>query len=80
VLEVIEAPAGSRLSQRPDGPARLWGIALLVHDLERPAGVLGDRLGRARDAVQPGRRIAPLSKQAGLGPAVAFITPGLGAA
>jgi hypothetical protein len=80
VLEVIEAPAGSRLSQRPDGPARLWGIAFLVHDLERPASVLGERLGRPRNAVQPGRRIAPLRKQAGLGPAIAFITPGLGVA
>jgi catechol 2,3-dioxygenase-like lactoylglutathione lyase family enzyme len=80
VLEVIEAPPGSRIREERDGPARLWGIAFLVRDLERPASVLGERLGRARDAVQPGRRIAPLRKEAGLGPAVAFITPGPGAA
>ena len=80
VLEVIEAPPGSRISERPDGPARLWGVAFLVRDLEHPAAALGERLGRPRDAVQPGRRIAPLRKEAGLGPAVAFITPGPGAA
>jgi hypothetical protein len=80
VLEVIEAPEGSRLSEHPGGPAQLWGIACLVDALDRPAALLGDRLGSGRDAVQPGRRIAPLSRRAGLGPAIAFITPGAGAA
>jgi hypothetical protein len=76
----VEAPEGSRISERPEAPARLWGIALLVENLERPEKLLGDRLGPARDAVQPGRRIAPLRSQAGLGQALAFITPGPGAA
>ena len=35
-------------------------------------------LGEPRDAVQPGRRIATLRKEAGLGPAIAFMTPGPG--
>jgi hypothetical protein len=79
ILEVIEAPEGSRLRGDPDGPARLWGLAFLVEELEPTAALLGDRLGAARDAVQPGRRIAPVRREAGLGPAVAFMTPGPGA-
>jgi hypothetical protein len=80
ILEVIEAPEGSRIRDDPDGPARLWGLAFLVEELERVAELLGERLGAPRDAVQPGRRIAPLRREAGLGPAVAFMTPGPGAA
>jgi hypothetical protein len=79
ILEVIEAPEGSRIRDDPNGPARLWGLAFLVEDLEPVAAMLGDRLGSPRDAVQPGRRIAPLRRDAGLGPAVAFMTPGPGA-
>ena len=64
----------------PDGPARLWGISFLVPDMDATAAALGDLLGAPRDAVQPGRRIATLRREAGLGPAVAFMTPGPGAA
>ena len=80
ILEVVEAPEGSRIRSDPDGPARLWGISFLVEDLERTAATLGDLLGSPRDAVQPGRRIATLRREAGLGPAIAFMTPGVGAA
>jgi len=80
ILEVVEAPDGSRIRSDPDGPARLWGISFLVEDLERTAARLGDLLGSPRDAVQPGRRIATLRREAGLGPAIAFMTPGVGAA
>ncbi|MEA2331195.1 MAG: hypothetical protein QOH58_1333 [Thermoleophilaceae bacterium] len=79
ILEVVEAPAGTAIAADPDGPARLWGISFLVRDMERPAAVLGELLGPPRDAVQPGRRIATLGREAGLGPAVAFMTPGPGA-
>jgi hypothetical protein len=79
ILEVVEAPHGSRIRSEPDGPARLWGISFLVEDLERTAATLGDLLGSPRDAVQPGRRIATLRREAGLGPAIAFMTPGPGA-
>jgi hypothetical protein len=80
LLEVIQAPEGSRVAEDRDGPARLWGLALLVESLEETAPVLGERLGEPRDAVQPGRRIAPVRSSAGLGAAVAFMTPGPGAA
>ena len=79
ILEVVQAPAGTRMGDDLDAPARLWGISFLVGDLEATAAFLGDRLGTPRDAVQPGRRIATLRKEAGLGPAIAFMTPGPGA-
>jgi hypothetical protein len=80
ILEVVDAPEGSKVAADPDGPARLWGIAFLVDDLSEPAAVLGDSLSEPRDAVQPGRRIASVASAAGLGPAIAFMTPGPGAA
>jgi hypothetical protein len=46
-----------------------------VADLDALAARLGDHLGRIKDAVQPGRRIATLSGAAGLGEAVAFMSP-----
>jgi hypothetical protein len=75
ILELVQAPEGTSVAADPDGPARLWGIAFLVRDMERTATLLGELLGAARDAVQPGRRIATLRREAGLGPAVAFMTP-----
>ncbi|HEX8066842.1 MAG TPA: hypothetical protein VF520_09975 [Thermoleophilaceae bacterium] len=80
ILEVIEFPEGSRGAADRDAPARLWGLAFGVESLDRTAEVLGDRLGEPRDAVQPGRRIATLRREAGLSPAIAFMTPGPGAA
>jgi hypothetical protein len=47
-----------------------------VGDLDQTAHALGDLLGTPRDAVQPGRRIATLRAEAGLGPAIAFMSPG----
>jgi hypothetical protein len=79
ILEVVLAPEGTKVADDPAGPARLWGISFLVEDMDEPAAALGDRLGSPRDAVQPGRRIATLRKEAGLGPAIAFMTPGRGA-
>jgi hypothetical protein len=53
ILELVGPTA-----QRGEGPARFWGLALTCDDLEASADALGDRLGPARPAVQPGRRIA----------------------
>jgi hypothetical protein len=79
ILELVEAPPGTRIAEDPAGPARLWGISFLVEEVERTADALGHLLGEPRAAVQPGRRIATLRKEAGLGPAIAFMTPGPGA-
>jgi hypothetical protein len=76
ILELIERPPGSREERNPDSPARFWGLAFLVDDLDHCARFLGARLGEPRDAVQPGRRIATLRRGAGIGTAVAFMTPG----
>lgn len=76
ILEVVQAPEGTSVARDPDGPARLWGLAFTVQDLDESARMLGELLGTPRDAVQPGRRIATVRPSAGLGPAVAFMTPG----
>jgi hypothetical protein len=57
-----------------DGAA-FWGLTLAVADLDAAAERLGDLLGDVRDAVQPGRRIATVREEAGLGLPVALMTP-----
>lgn len=59
----------------PGGPARFWGVVVIVTDLDALAERLGDDLGAPRDAVQPGRRIATVRESAGLGVPVAFMSP-----
>jgi hypothetical protein len=80
ILEVVQAPESTRVAADPHGPARLWGISFLVEDLDATASSLGTLVGEPRAAVQAGRRIATLRREAGLGPAVAFMSPGPGAA
>jgi catechol 2,3-dioxygenase-like lactoylglutathione lyase family enzyme len=67
------------LVERPElfaGPARFWGVVLIVDDLDQACAFLGsDRISEARDAVQPGRRIATIRADAGLGLPVALMTP-----
>jgi hypothetical protein len=54
---------------------QLWGLAVTVADLDACAALLGDRLGRVKDAVQPGRRIATLRHEAcGLTVPIAFMS------
>ena len=71
ILELIgpDAPAGSE-------PARFYGVAFTVEDLHATSALLGDRLGRVKDAVQPDRRIATLRREAGAGIPLAFMSPG----
>jgi hypothetical protein len=72
ILELIgpEEPRG-------DGPAGFFGLAHTVADLDATAALLGDHLGRAKDAVQPGRRIATLRhRDLGMSVATAFMSPG----
>jgi hypothetical protein len=80
ILEVIERPPGSREERDGDAPARFWGLAFSVDDLDAAAAALGPRLGEPRAAVQQGRRIATVRRDAGLATAVAFMTPGAGGA
>jgi hypothetical protein len=55
--------------------AHLWGLTLTVHDLDATATRLGERLGRVKDAVQPGRRIATVRREAGLSVPLALMSP-----
>jgi hypothetical protein len=71
----VLGPCLLELGGPADGEPRLWGLTLVVADLDAAAARLEDRLGRVKDAVQPGRRIATLSEHAGLSVPVALMTP-----
>jgi len=76
ILEVVqEPPEAIERGGGPDRPAFFWGLALLAPDLDATVASLGDRVGEARPAVQPGRRIATLRRSAGLAAPIALITP-----
>lgn len=75
ILELVQEPddvlerSGGR-----DRPARLWGLALLVDDIDRTVELLAPHVPPARAAVQPGRRIATVARTAGLGMALALMS------
>ncbi len=76
VLEVVQEPEHV-VAARDDGatrPARLWGLALLATDLDRTVATLGEHAVQARDAVQPGRRIATVKRSAELAVPVALMS------
>lgn len=76
ILEVGEVdPARAPAWIGPVEGARLWGLTVVVEDLDAAAARLGPLLGAPRDAVQPGRRIATVRREAGLALALALITP-----
>jgi hypothetical protein len=74
ILEVVQEPPEVLARAEAGGPARLWGLALLVAELDRTAEVLGERVSPVRAAVQPGRQIATLRRAAGLSVPVALIS------
>jgi len=70
IVEVVERDGMAA------GPASVWGLALVVDDLDAACARLGAELiDEPRDAVQPGRRIATLRSAAGVGIPVALMTP-----
>ena len=70
ILEIVQSPQTAG-----DGPARFWGLVLVVEDLDRVCATLGPAvISGPRAAVQPGRRIATLRGGAGLGCAVALMS------
>lgn len=59
-----------------DGPAQLWGLALVSADLDRTVTCLEGRISPPRAAVQPGRRIATIAtRAAGISLALAVMSP-----
>ena len=70
ILEVVGDPHAAGA-----GPARLWGLTHAVADIDACAHLLGDHVGRVKDAVQPGRRITTLrGRDLGVSVATAFIS------
>ncbi len=65
LLELVER------AEAPPGRAALWGVTFVVDDVD----VARAHVGPAKAAVQPGRRIATVRAEAGLGLPVALITP-----
>ncbi len=69
IVEVVERP------EIDPGPASFWGLVLNVDDLDAACERIGDdRISAPKDAVQPGRRIATIDKDVGLGLPVALMT------
>lgn len=69
IVEVVTRP------EIPDGPAAFWGIVLIVDDLDAAcARIGGDGISDPKDAVQPGRRIATVHGDVGLGVPLALMT------
>lgn len=69
IVELVERP------DLPDGPAGFWGLVPIVADLDAACDLIGpDRISPPKDAVQPGRRIATVRADVGLGLPVALMT------
>lgn len=76
LLEVIQAPDDSPLMKNPSGPAGFWGLAFVVDDIDAAVASFADgHVSEPRPAVQEGRRIATVRRDAGLGVPVALMTP-----
>jgi hypothetical protein len=65
ILEVVQmSPEAMQGIDGQEEPARFWGLAVRVADLDRMAESLGAHVSPIRPAVQPGRRIATLRRSA----------------
>lgn len=75
ILEVVQEPEEAiERGGGADRPAFFWGLALVAPNLDATVASLGDRVSEARDAVQPGRRIATMRRAAGLAVPIALIS------
>jgi hypothetical protein len=72
LLELV-GPANGGGNEAPR--ARIWGITFVVDDLDRLEQTAGELVSSARTAVQPGRKIAIASEDAGIDLKVAFMSP-----
>jgi len=79
ILELIQEPEDSiQRAGGPDHPARFWGLAVCVADLDRTVELLGSNVSEIRPAVQPGRRISTLRRSAGVTVPLALMSSALG--
>ena len=75
ILELIQEP--DDVVQRMGGddrPVRFWGLAVRVENLDQTVELLGTHAGPIRPAIQPGRRIATVSRSAGLAVPLALMS------
>lgn len=73
---IIELVGPTAPDQPSDEPAELWGLAVSTADIDGAAEALGEHLGRVKDAVQKGRRIATVrTAELGITPTIALMTP-----
>ncbi|MAT07468.1 MAG: hypothetical protein CL424_20780 [Acidimicrobiaceae bacterium] len=76
-----EASAGERgcilelVEQARVRTPEVWGLVVIVDDLEQFQSTCPDLVAPPKPAVQPGRLIATARREADLGTAVAFMTP-----
>jgi catechol 2,3-dioxygenase-like lactoylglutathione lyase family enzyme len=66
IVEVVERPGV--------GSVEVWGVVVVVDDIDRAAAESGGLIGAPTTAVQPGRRIATVARAAGLSLAVAVMS------
>ncbi len=73
---IIELVGPTAPDEPSDEPAELWGLAVSTSDIDGAAEALGEHLGRVKDAVQQGRRIATVrTAELGITPTIALMTP-----
>lgn len=69
IVEIVTRP------DIPAGPATFWGLVINVDDIDVACERIGpERVSAPKDAVQPGRRIATIRDDVGLGVPVALMT------
>lgn len=66
IIEVVERPDLTSVD--------IWGLVVIVADLDLAVAASGGLVGAPKPAVQPGRRIATVSRSAGLPLAVALMS------
>lgn len=74
ILETIEHPPQAPAAADLDAPARFWGLAFGSADLDATVASLGPLVDEPKEAIQPGRRIATVRREAGLGLPVAIMS------
>ena len=68
VIEVVQTPSVTE--------PHLWGFVLVTHPFDEVVSQLGENVvSPPKDALQPGRRIATVRRELGLGVNVALISP-----
>ncbi len=72
---VLEVVGPSPAEEPTAAPATFWGLVIVTDRLDEAIARADGRIGDARTAVQPGRRIATVRSSAGLGVPVAFMDP-----